>query len=293
MPNFMNDDRWLIITDLDGTFLKSPITHDLSNTEIKSKNIEVVNKLIDMGHKVAIVTGRPWKDSKVIYEKIGLTSIIGNYNGAVIHYPGREDEFSTLSFSINKKLLKHVINDDILEGKTSSVIIESKVTTYVDDLSTRIAHLFVTDKGLKVKEFTNLNEIEGSVMSVLIGIDLSKTAEPEKILQTMQRKYGSALFFRYWDYSKEENPWLMLEINQKTSNKGTAMRLIAEYYNIPMTRTIAFGDGLNDREMLVDAAVGVAMKNASRTVKAFANDTTDLDNNEAGVGDYLEKFFKI
>ncbi len=85
----------------------------------------------------------------------------------------------------------------------------------------------------------------------------------------------------------------MLEINQKTSNKGTAMKHIAEYYNIPLSRTIAFGDGMNDKEMLIDAAVGVAMKNASGTVKSYADDTTNLTNDEAGVGDYLEQFFNL
>ncbi|RKX66832.1 MAG: hypothetical protein DRP42_02215 [Tenericutes bacterium] len=70
------------------------------------------------------------------------------------------------------------------------------------------------------------------------------------------------------------------------------MKQIASYYNIPVSRTISFGDGTNDIEMLAEAAHGVAMKNASNFVKAFGNDTTDLDNTDGGVGDYLNKYFR-
>jgi len=82
-----------------------------------------------------------------------------------------------------------------------------------------------------------------------------------------------------------------MEINQIGANKATAMKYIATYYNIPIKNTIAFGDGLNDKEMLFEASMGVAMKNAKGTVKTYAKDTTDYSNNDAGVGKYLEEFF--
>ena len=71
------------------------------------------------------------------------------------------------------------------------------------------------------------------------------------------------------------------------------MRLVASYYNIPERNTIAFGDGLNDIDMLSEAAVGVAMKNADREVQGYARDVTDYTNNEGGVGKYLIKFFNL
>jgi hydroxymethylpyrimidine pyrophosphatase-like HAD family hydrolase len=48
---------------LDGTLLKTPSKEDLlkniPNYDINPLNIKVLKKLIDKGHKVAIVTGRP------------------------------------------------------------------------------------------------------------------------------------------------------------------------------------------------------------------------------------------
>ncbi len=294
--NFKSTGKWLITVDLDGTFLQSPSkktkVHE-ANFDYHPKNLEVVNKLIEQGHKVAIVTGRPWKDSRVVYESMGLQSIIANYNGSHIHFPNNEDEFVPLTYSLNKNILNMVIQEDIVAQATKSILIETMNTTYSTDITTDLAVKITTDRETPVREWKVGEKIDGAPLSSLIEIDLSKIDDPSKILQVLNRKYGSSLFFRFWDYSNEPNPWLMLEINQKTSNKGSAMKHIAEYYNIPLSRTISFGDGLNDREMLIDAAVGVAMKNAKGAVKLFADDTTDYTNDEAGVGRYLEEFFNL
>ena len=82
-----------------------------------------------------------------------------------------------------------------------------------------------------------------------------------------------------------------IEVNTKSVSKGSVVRYLASYYNIPMYRTIAFGDGENDLEMLQIASLGVAMKNASDLVKSYANDISDFNNDDAGVGYYLENFF--
>jgi hydroxymethylpyrimidine pyrophosphatase-like HAD family hydrolase len=65
------------------------------------------------------------------------------------------------------------------------------------------------------------------------------------------------------------------------------MKHIAAYYNIPLERTVAIGDGFNDVEMLALAGKGVAMKNAHVEVKKHASEVTKYTNNEAGVGKYL------
>lgn len=293
--SFKSNGNWLITVDLDGTFL-NPIgktsAHE-ANTDYNPKNLEVVNKLIDLGHKVAIVTGRPWKDSKEVYHSMGLKSIIANYNGSHIHFPGNDDEFAPLTYSINKEILNKVLNNEVLKNATKSVVIETLDVTYSTDLTTDLTAKITNDRDAKVKEWKVGEPIEGIPLSTLVDINVEACADPNSILSELKRKFGNALFFRFWDNRADEKPWIMMEINQKTSNKGTAMKHIAEFYNIPLSRTISFGDGLNDKEMLIDAAVGVAMKNAKGTVKTYADDTTDFTNGEAGVGRYLEEFFEL
>jgi hydroxymethylpyrimidine pyrophosphatase-like HAD family hydrolase len=54
-----------------------------------------------------------------------------------------------------------------------------------------------------------------------------------------------------------------------------------------MKNTMSFGDGDNDNQMLKEAGIGVAMLNASDNVKKYADQITEHDNNDAGVGRFL------
>ena len=53
---------------------------------------------------------------------------------------------------------------------------------------------------------------------------------------------------------------------------------------------IAFGDGLNDIDMIEKCGIGVAMKNALIDVKEKANFITDKTNLEDGIIDFLQKY---
>lgn len=295
MKNINKDNRWLITIDLDGTFLSSG-KHGQENHEFSNKNLEVIKKLMKLDHKVAIVTGRPWKDAKIIYEKMNLKTIIANYNGAYIHYPYKKT-FTPVIYSINSEILEMVFKEPIIKKVCESVIIEAINNTYASENGKDFYWRIMNLRDKKNVVIWNLGDkILEDPQNVMIGINLNKGVDPVEILYILKRNYGNSLFFRLWDGRNEKNnkePWVMLEINQKASNKGTAMKYIASYYNIPLSRTISFGDGMNDREMLIDASVGVAMKNSMTAVKTYADDITDFTNDESGVGKYLEDFFDL
>ena len=80
-----------------------------------------------------------------------------------------------------------------------------------------------------------------------------------------------------------------IEINSRAATKGVALQKLAEYLNIPVAQTMAFGDDTNDIAMLQAAGVGVAMGNAYDKVKAAADYITDsCDDN--GVAHALQHF---
>ncbi len=56
---------------------------------------------------------------------------------------------------------------------------------------------------------------------------------------------------------------------------------------------MSFGDGENDLELIKMSAHGVAMKNGVDYIKQHAQHITDLTNEEGGVGDFLNKYFKL
>ena len=45
----------------------------------------------NLGHEVAIVTGRPYRNSKQYYDQLNLGGPIANFNGALCHIPGMPD----------------------------------------------------------------------------------------------------------------------------------------------------------------------------------------------------------
>jgi Cof subfamily protein (haloacid dehalogenase superfamily) len=61
------------------------------------------------------------------------------------------------------------------------------------------------------------------------------------------------------------------EISEPGIDKGRALRVICEYCGVDVSRSVAFGDSMNDAEMLLAAGIGVAMGNAEPEVKKLAD----------------------
>ena len=66
--------------------------------------------------------------------------------------------------------------------------------------------------------------------------------------------------------------------------------IVAKLEGILNENIIAFGDGLNDVDMLKKCGVGVAMKNALPEVKEQADYITSRTNNENGVVEFLKEY---
>jgi hydroxymethylpyrimidine pyrophosphatase-like HAD family hydrolase len=74
-----------------------------------------------------------------------------------------------------------------------------------------------------------------------------------------------------------------IEINSARAGKGNALRALCEKLDLDTSESVAFGDGLNDADMLRAAGRGCAMQNAVPAVKEAADVTVET-NNDAGVG---------
>lgn len=79
-----------------------------------------------------------------------------------------------------------------------------------------------------------------------------------------------------------------IEINAASANKGNALEILARHLGMDMEQTIAFGDGGNDKSMLLASGYAVAMANGTDEIKAVADYIT-LSNDEDGVAVAIEK----
>jgi hydroxymethylpyrimidine pyrophosphatase-like HAD family hydrolase len=77
-------------------------------------------------------------------------------------------------------------------------------------------------------------------------------------------------------------------IMHRDATKSKAVAKLAKMWNIKESEIAAFGDDLNDIDMLTCAGVGVAMKNALVEVKAVADYICDTNDND-GVAKWLEE----
>lgn len=82
-----------------------------------------------------------------------------------------------------------------------------------------------------------------------------------------------------------------LEIMNKTVTKSAAIEILLDRYGIKKSQVIAIGDNYNDLEMIKYAGLGVAMSNAPQEVQQAA-DLTTSSNDQDGVAEIIEKYFK-
>ncbi len=79
-----------------------------------------------------------------------------------------------------------------------------------------------------------------------------------------------------------------LEIFHATCSKGEALRHICDMMGLSMADVVAVGDNYNDREMLQDAGLGVAMANAEPEIIAIADRAT-RSNDDDGIAALVDE----
>ena len=100
---------------------------------------------------------------------------------------------------------------------------------------------------------------------------------------------------RLWQLLEKEVPDIyvtssvpqLLEISYKDAGKGSALRFLLEYLGLEQAESAAFGDGDNDRGMLVFAGIGIAVANGSQGCLQAADHVTS-SNDEDGVAEGVE-----
>ena len=101
---------------------------------------------------------------------------------------------------------------------------------------------------------------------------------------TMEQELKSA--FPFLSIVKSSD--MLLEIMENGVTKSSGMKTLCKLWNIPLERTVAFGDHYNDAEMLETAAMPFLMGNAPEELKKrFSNITAS--NDEEGIYSGLTK----
>ena len=69
-----------------------------------------------------------------------------------------------------------------------------------------------------------------------------------------------------------------------------ALQTWADRLGIPMSQTVAVGDGANDIPMIQAAGLGVGVQNTIKDMKPLCGYITEATNDEGAVAEVIEKF---
>ncbi|QJR44000.1 Cof-type HAD-IIB family hydrolase [Mycoplasma miroungirhinis] len=272
--------RFLFAIDLDGTLLANSATG-----AIHPKTEEQIKRAVNEGHIVSIITGRPWRSTKHIYEKLGLNSIVGNYNGAHIHSPNDPFFIPTISYLDLNEVL-YILGDPKVEKEISNYAIEGPDWVQLKYRDEALEKVFNFSNATKFRESIELTKLPLKPTGIVF--DVKPETNVKELLIYLKRRYGDLGEFSSW--SKGEGLTPVFDITSIGVTKGNVISLIMRYYNIDIDDTIAMGDSFNDSSMFRIANVGMAPANAEAYIKALASDLSNKTNKDGAVGYFMEKF---
>lgn len=255
-----------VFFDIDGTLW------DMHN-QIPDSAVKGIHKLQKAGNLAFLCSGRT---RAFIRERnlldIGFDGIVAGCGTQI------EDKAGKIQFY--KELEPRQVEESlqILDKYHLPVVLEGKRYLYVDE------KLFAEDpygKKLKKELGENLRSIEAEMGKWEISkmsCTIAENSELEKAIQDMDSWYDALI---------HEND--AVEFIPKGFSKASGIKKVCELYGINIEDTFAFGDSINDVEMLKYVNCGIAMGNSTAPALEVADYVTD-SLHENGIYHALEHF---
>lgn len=264
----MSEPRMLAI-DLDGTLLRSDRRLDPADALLIRRLAERI--------PVLIVTARPPRSTRAIYQSLGLKTPSVHYNGA-------------LTFDFNKReiLEHHPIEADLLRRAIciarasfpeSIISIERLDTLHTDRIDPRFTSAtsleFGPDCVAPIDQITR-----DAATKLMIHVEPSQLPALRSLI---------AEHFRN-DFQIVSTDADLLQLTHPHSGKWPAIRKLLPRFDVDPKDVLCLGDNDNDVEMLAHAGLGVAVGNGSQHARSAAK-VVAPSNDEGGVRWTIERFF--
>ena len=287
----------LVAIDLDGTMLNSygVVSEETKNTikEVEKQGIEVI-----------IASGRPIDSIKEIAKEIESKNYFIAGNGAII-YDMKKDEII-----YEKTLSKEKVLEIIKICEENSI--SYNVYTEREILATSLKYnvLYYHKENLKKEENkkTKINIVNNMYEYVKNKEDarflkITICDESKTVFNSIIKKLKDVKNIEILDVShmarktivhgteEYQISYYYTEISTENVDKWEAIKFLIEKLNIKKEEVIAIGDNSNDKNMIKNAGLGIAMKQSTPSVLEIADEVTE-SNNEDGVAEILQKYYK-
>lgn len=245
--------RCLVFFDVDGTLL-------FHNTEISEADVDALRRLQAAGHKIFINSGRSRSIlPKALTEQVNFDGFVCGstyieYRGEVLHRMPVDDETV-------RKVCRYAAEHGwrvILEGETEAYGIHGGVFHPCTDITNALDEYLQAPSKMCVTKFTFDRDISPEIAALFPGIRIINFGG-----------YSEGIISGY--------------------SKAFGMRMLSEKLGVPRERLVAFGDSVNDVEMIDYAGIGVIMRSAPALLDGYAALRVDADKGGVALG--IEKIF--
>jgi len=248
----------MIVTDLDGTLLREDKT-------VSERTIAGFQRCRELGIKIVYATGRSGHSENLpgIFSTNMFDGRIVN-NGAIAEAEGMVVYDRQILFNIARPFLV------ACEKEGLKVASQSKGMHYSNF---PVSDVWPFIKNYEVVDFNTHDKDSEKIYCVQCDKDAEKFIRehlPEELYLTVARD-------------------LLGQIMHKEATKSKALVVLAGYLGINKSEIVAFGDDLNDIDMLELAGTSVAMENALEEVKKAADEICP-GNEEDGIAIWLEQW---
>lgn len=261
-----------VAVDMDGTFVNS------NNTYNRRRFAKVLDQLHDRGIHFIVASGRPLarlnRDFSGFMDRIDLVSD----NGAVLVRDGKIINTHTFTYQNTLKIYQFIAQN----FPNSSIIICGLNNSYIlNGASSQFMHFMQ----FYYPNYVLINDLS----EIPTGEQIDKIttwtkASAEQIEDGFNQIYPEKIHATSSGFN-------CLDIVPFGVNKASGLKYFLRYFNLKPENLMAFGDGMNDYEMMKLAGYSYAMKNGEDELKKVAKYEAPT-NNEDGVLVVLENYLK-
>ena len=235
----------MIITDLDNTLLRS-------DKSISEYTISTLMKYQDKGIKIGFATARSKQSSSRFLNQFTPDVFIG-YGGAV-SFAGEE---VISRFDIPADISSQLINKCLQEPDILYVHATNESVAYTNRVDTSDADL------------SHYKYVDFSLNDNISYLKISIVASNPHVVERIASNFPMLDLLRYTG----EN---LYRFANRNAVKWKAVKAVAEYYNINTDMVVAFGDDINDLEMIKNCGVGVAVEMALKRLSRLPSSSVTL-----------------
>ena len=241
----------IVISDVDGTLLKD------GTLDLNPEYCEGVRKLLDKGVQVVISSGRSFSSASKLLSPITDELYFICDGGTSIWKSGKIIK----SFPMEENLWKGLFRD-AMKVPGCDCFISTGAAGYAPDPDSEMYHWLTESYGFEMTPMKDIHEIKEPVikLSIFHGVDCEEACR-ESFTPTWKDKAKIASAGSAW-----------MDCVEKNASKGTALKWLQEYLGIGKEDTYAFGDNINDIEMLRNSGHSYAVGNARDELKAVADE---------------------